>query len=63
MLWYRPNGTFAYATCSLFQAENDDQVDAFLCAETRLAKADSSRALTPLDGGDGFYIATLKRVG
>jgi len=56
----RPGGCFAYATCSLLQSENQDQVAAFLvrAREWRLL---SSRSLTPLDGGDGFFIACFLR--
>jgi 16S rRNA (cytosine967-C5)-methyltransferase len=53
-------GVFAYVTCSLLQAENQDQVTAFL-ARNRGWKLDNARVLTPLDGGDGFFIAILRR--
>lgn len=55
-----PGGALAYATCSLLDAENAAQVSAFLerCAGFRLS---DSRRLTPLDGGDGFYVALLRR--
>jgi len=56
-----PNGIFAYATCSLFQAENDDQVTAFLRRNPHWQKV-TFKTFTPLDGGDGFYISILKRV-
>lgn len=53
-------GQLAYATCSLLQAENQAQVAAFLRRhpDWRLVK---DRVLTPLDGGDGFYVAILSR--
>ena len=57
-----PSGVFAYATCSLLTAENEGQVNAFLVRNPGWA-LQSSRVLTPLDGGDGFYIAVLKRLG
>ena len=57
-----PGGSLAYATCSLLNAENDDQVQAFL-NRNRNWKSLSGRVLTPLDGGDGFFVANLKRVG
>lgn len=53
-------GVFAYATCSVLQAENEDQVNAFLTRHdgwTVLVQ----RKFTPLDGGDGFFIATFQR--
>jgi 16S rRNA (cytosine967-C5)-methyltransferase len=53
-----PGGTLAYATCSLLDAENGAQVAAFLARSPgwRLAL---QRVLTPLDGGDGFFVAHL----
>lgn len=54
-------GSLAYATCSLLNAENGDQVQAFLNRNPNWI-AVSNRVLTPLDGGDGFFIALLKRV-
>ena len=56
----RPNGIFAYATCSLLQIENQDQVTAFLNRHPGWSLL-SQQVLTPLDGGDGFYIACLER--
>jgi 16S rRNA (cytosine967-C5)-methyltransferase len=53
-------GTLAYATCALLKMENQDQITAFLGRHSgwTLKKA---RVLTPLEGGDGFFIACLKR--
>lgn len=53
-------GHLAYVTCSLLQNENRDQIDAFV---RRISgwRFVSDRRLTPLDGGDGFYIALLTR--
>ncbi|MGO4908698.1 RsmB/NOP family class I SAM-dependent RNA methyltransferase [Pseudorhodobacter sp. W20_MBD10_FR17] len=56
------NGYLSYATCSLLQLENEDQINAFLAKSPGWALI-SQRAFTPLDGGDGFYIATLKKLG
>lgn len=55
-----PGGTLAYATCSLFEAENDAQMAGFLARhpgwrETR------ARQFTPLDGADGFFVSLLER--
>lgn len=58
---YTPSGgRLAYITCSLLQSENEDQISAFLKhhAEWRLI---SQKRLTPLDGGDGFFLALLTR--
>lgn len=58
----RPHGHFAYATCSLLQVENEDQVAAFLQQNADWSVV-SQRSFTPLDGGDGFYVAILRRAG
>lgn len=53
-------GYLSYVTCSVFNQENSLQINDFLgnnpgwCLE-------KSRQLTPLDGGDGFFVALLKR--
>jgi 16S rRNA (cytosine967-C5)-methyltransferase len=53
-------GSLAYATCSLLAAENQDQIGSFL-ARTPGWRLDRDLRLTPLDGGDGFYLAVLCR--
>ncbi|MFT6605419.1 MAG: 16S rRNA (cytosine967-C5)-methyltransferase [Halocynthiibacter sp.] len=55
-----PGGVLAYATCSLFDQENEAQIAAFLKRhpEWKIVK---SQTLTPLDGGDGFFCALLTR--
>lgn len=58
----RPGGWLAYATCSLLKAENADQAGAFL-ARTPKYRAAGGLRLTPLDGGDGFFLALLRRNG
>lgn len=55
-----PGGTLAYMTCSLLDAENADQTADFAAAEGW--EKVSERRLTPLDGGDGFYGCTLRRL-
>ncbi|WP_435168264.1 RsmB/NOP family class I SAM-dependent RNA methyltransferase [Falsirhodobacter sp. 1013] len=55
----RPAGILAYATCSLLEAENGDQIDAFLSRHPGWQRP-ADRRLTPLDGGDGFYLALLQ---
>lgn len=54
-------GILAYATCSLLDQENAHQIAGFLKnnPDWRLM---SQKCFTPLDGGDGFYIALLTRV-
>ncbi|MDP3195806.1 RsmB/NOP family class I SAM-dependent RNA methyltransferase [Tabrizicola sp.] len=53
-------GWLAYATCSLLPRENRAQVEAFLTRHPgwRLQR---DHAFTPLQGGDGFYLALLQR--
>lgn len=55
----RPGGTLAYATCSLFEEENGQRVEAFLTRYTGWKRLLQER-FTPLDGGDGFFVAILK---
>jgi 16S rRNA (cytosine967-C5)-methyltransferase len=57
----QPRGWFAYATCSLLNAENRDQIDAFLARTDKWSLQHELR-LTPSDGADGFYLALLQRV-
>ncbi|MEM0946006.1 MAG: RsmB/NOP family class I SAM-dependent RNA methyltransferase [Pseudomonadota bacterium] len=54
----RQGGRLAYVTCSILNAENQDQIIGFLarhpgwrCAETRIFR--------PSEGGDGFFLAVL----
>ncbi|TRD15707.1 RsmB/NOP family class I SAM-dependent RNA methyltransferase [Palleronia caenipelagi] len=56
----RPGGHLAYATCSLLDAENGDQVARFLGSHD--AQPVVERRFTPLDGGDGFFCAVLKKL-
>ncbi len=56
-----PSGLLAYATCSMFEAENGAQVAAFLARTPGWTLVQQHR-FTPLDGGDGFYLAQLRRV-
>lgn len=53
-------GHLGYATCSLLEAENGAQVAAFLARTPGWSRV-ASRSLTPLMGGDGFYLSLLKR--
>lgn len=56
----RAGGWLTYATCSLLERENRGQVSAFLARhpEWRLQR---DHAFTPLQGGDGFFLALLQR--
>ncbi|HCQ63680.1 MAG TPA: SAM-dependent methyltransferase [Rhodobacteraceae bacterium] len=55
-----PDGRLAYATCSLLEVENGAQVRGFL-DRTAGWRLDTERRFTPLDGGDGFYVAVLSQ--
>ena len=55
-----PGGHLAYATCSLLAAENAGQIAAFRARHPGWNVTGEMR-LTPLDGGDGFYLAILTR--
>ncbi len=55
-----PGGRLAYITCSLLTSENEAQVQAFLDENAGWEKLLEKR-LSPLDGGDGFYLALLRR--
>ncbi|MEO1687925.1 MAG: RsmB/NOP family class I SAM-dependent RNA methyltransferase, partial [Pseudomonadota bacterium] len=54
-----PGGRLIYATCSLLDAENADQADAFAAQDA--FEPGSERRLTPLDGADGFYMKRFRR--
>jgi 16S rRNA (cytosine967-C5)-methyltransferase len=53
-------GRLAWITCSLLAVENEDMIAEFLNRNKSFA-LDLSRRFTPLDGGDGFSVAILKR--
>ncbi|MCC5992241.1 MAG: RsmB/NOP family class I SAM-dependent RNA methyltransferase [Rhodobacteraceae bacterium] len=57
----RAGGWLCYMTCSMLRAENAAQIDTFLAAhpEFRLIL---QRQFTPLDGGDGFYLAVMQKL-
>ncbi|MEP3346211.1 MAG: RsmB/NOP family class I SAM-dependent RNA methyltransferase [Litoreibacter sp.] len=53
-------GVLAFATCSVFRRENEEQIQRF-CAENDGWECTFQHRFSPLDGGDGFYIAYLTR--
>ena len=55
----RPGGHLAYATCSLLEDENMGQVGTFLDRSVGW-QLSLTRRLTPLDGGDGFFLAVFR---
>lgn len=54
------HGTLAYATCSLLAEENEAQVAAFLTRHPEF-RLTAQHRFSPLQGGDGFFLATLTR--
>jgi 16S rRNA (cytosine967-C5)-methyltransferase len=54
-----PGGALAYATCSMLKVENGDQVAAFL-ARNLAWTVEFSHSFSPLQGGDGFFVALLR---
>ncbi|WP_439122504.1 RsmB/NOP family class I SAM-dependent RNA methyltransferase [Marivita sp.] len=55
-----PQGTLAYATCSVLSCENEDQIAAFLSRQAGWTCVSQQR-FDLEQGGDGFFIATLTR--
>lgn len=54
----RPGGRLVYLTCSLLDAENRAQIEAYLAAHPGDILAES-RTLTDLSEGDGFFAARI----
>jgi 16S rRNA (cytosine967-C5)-methyltransferase len=57
-----PGGTLAYMTCSLLRQENEAQADWFSGQRDDFREVDRIR-LSPLEGGDGFFLAVFERDG
>jgi len=56
--YVKPGGKLVYATCSLFDLENDQRIQLFLTKNTNWRQKEQIR-LTPSTGGDGFFGAIL----
>ena len=56
----KQGGRLAYITCSLLERENEAQLAAFL-ANNPGWKLLLERRFSPLEGGDGFFVALLER--
>ncbi len=55
----KPNGVLVYATCSLLACENEVRAAAFVSRHPDW-RSESTCRLSPLDGGDGFFIAHFR---
>jgi 16S rRNA (cytosine967-C5)-methyltransferase len=59
--YVKVGGVLMYSTCTLSRAENDDVVAAFLTADSHFELMTSHTTIPTEDGGDGFFVAYLKR--
>ncbi len=57
----KPGGIVVYATCSIFPAENQNQVAAFLKDNDQFTLFEERKILPSETGFDGFYMAKLLR--
>jgi 16S rRNA (cytosine967-C5)-methyltransferase len=58
----KPGGLLVYATCSLLRAENEERRAGFVARHPDWRGLDDRR-LSPVDGGDGFYMARFRAPG
>ncbi|WP_296417448.1 RsmB/NOP family class I SAM-dependent RNA methyltransferase [Pseudooctadecabacter sp.] len=56
----KPGGMMIYATCSVFRAENEDRVAAFLTEQGGFDQTDMCQ-IAPHSDGDGFFWAHLRK--
>jgi 16S rRNA (cytosine967-C5)-methyltransferase len=57
----KKGGTMIYATCSILQQENEEQIKLFLANNPNFT-LEEEKKLTPLHNGtDGFYMARLRK--
>lgn len=56
-------GTLIYVTCSIFPSEGEEQIQSFLHNHQEFEKLEEKRIGLREDGGDGFYMAKMVRLG
>jgi len=56
--YVKAGGCLCYATCSVLAAENMDQIERFL-ENSQGFSLQQSRLFTPIDVGDGFFVARM----
>ena len=54
-------GYVCYITCSFLRCENEGIIEKFI-SNNQNYEVDDQGAISPMEGGDGFYIAVLKRI-
>lgn len=54
------NGELVYSTCSILPSENGEQVKKFVLKNPNFVLV-KEKTILPSDGGDGFYMALIKR--
>ncbi|MBE2245657.1 MAG: class I SAM-dependent methyltransferase [Candidatus Competibacteraceae bacterium] len=55
----KPGGILVYSTCSILEAENEEQVKWFIQQYPNLS-IELERRISPSEGGDGFFIARFR---
>jgi 16S rRNA (cytosine967-C5)-methyltransferase len=55
------DGYLVYSTCSILPSENQKQIEKFLAKNPNFI-LEEDRQIMPSEGGDGFYMARLKRI-
>ncbi|MGN0531578.1 MAG: 16S rRNA (cytosine(967)-C(5))-methyltransferase RsmB [Eubacterium sp.] len=59
--YLKPGGTLVYSTCTLNKRENESVVSAFLEAYNDFELIEQKTIFPSIDGGDGFFLAVIKR--